>query len=311
MKSNRLFKISLITLIIGIVFISVGISLGGMEYVKNTNINFLSGKKLNKYHKEINNFKSMNIDFRYSNIEIKSSDDDKYYIEYYAENEQDYTISDLDENLNIDDHDNKNKNRKILNLDINFLKNIVINGVPLGNADKSLFILYVPEKKHSKIEINNEYGNVNIDKLNAESLKVNIDFGTLNLSNTTFENVELSNQNGEISVMNSIFDNMLNIENSKGSIHVKNIKSNTIEINQSMGAIDFSKIEAEKITMQNNMGDISGKISYDPTKNYLVTANSDLGSVSIDSIFSKRNDTKNIIDIKLKTNMGSITLDDE
>ena len=93
-KTNkRLLAAAGIFCAVGILFFGVGIASGGRNYVKTADLNRISGTAMmdsSDSHAilsktEIDAFSSVNVDLKNLDLDIKSSDDDRFYISYNIE----------------------------------------------------------------------------------------------------------------------------------------------------------------------------------------------------------------------------------
>ena len=91
--NKRLLAAAGIFCAVGILFFGVGIASGGRNYVKTADLNRISGTAMmdsSDSHAilsktEIDAFSSVNVDLKNLDLDIKSSDDDRFYISYNIE----------------------------------------------------------------------------------------------------------------------------------------------------------------------------------------------------------------------------------
>ncbi len=271
---KKIFIVAIICFFIGLTLIAIGVALGGSNYLKQTNIDSLSGiinftnNTYSNQTKELQKFSNMDLSFNYSNFSIKKSDNDKYYIEYSNKENHDYNIRVENDTLIVNE-DAKLTNHSFINLD--GLKNMILN---TGFNKQHDFTLYVPE--------------------------------------SNFNNITISNEMGVIKIYN-IIGNKFTIKNSMGLIDINNCEANIYDIDQSMGKVHFSGIIAHtRLKANTEMGEIDGRLIYDKKTYYKTEFSSEMGSLHIDPIF-KNSDRKNEkeVNLILKTEMGKISLKSE
>ena len=96
-NSRKLLKISFIILVLGVIFIFVGYSFGGFDYVKNNDINIYRSKRTNRenkqYQKYLDEFSEIDVNFEKVDFEIVRSENEKPYVIYNASNNDHFDIS--------------------------------------------------------------------------------------------------------------------------------------------------------------------------------------------------------------------------
>ncbi len=268
---KKLFVVSIISLLVGLILLASGMALGGISYLKDTNIDNLSGiisgtsPSYSKKTKELGDFNNMNVEFNYSDFSIKKSPNGKTYIEYVVRDDEDYTINMEKDTLHI--YENRRR-RNHAWIELDNLKTMLFN----GRFNKpNEFTLYVSKNKFKDIIISNEMGFIDI---------------------------------------NGIESNRLTINNSMGLIKATECKTDECRIDQSMGKVELYNIKINNIIdAKNEMGEIDVRLQYDNTKYYNVDVSSEMGSVSIDPTFSNSNRlNEKQVDIIMKTEMGKISI---
>ncbi len=305
---NIIKKIALLAvsiMLLGIAFIGIGSLLGGINYLKNTNIDDFSVEKASALNidyvnskiktQDLEAFTNINLDITQTELEIKESENDKYYLEYkdylddyikvYIENDT-LKIQETNEfNFGFDTRKNKK------NFDLNILKQVILNmNINEYDIDNSL-VLYVPKVDFDKIYIRNEKGSIKVNDLSAKEMELDADLG----------NIELYNVNAH---------NTLNVKVDMGNISLNSCKARIYDISENMGNVEFDKLEVlDRLKIKNDLGQIEGSVIYDSKKDYDVKASNNLGNTSVDSKFNERNVySSTIVYIELENNMGNINL---
>ncbi len=293
--NKKLIYTAILSLLIGLILIIIGSITGGIKYVRNTDIdNFSdilndnkSGSSTYSNHtKELKAFSNLDFDLNYSNLTIKKSKNNKYYVEYSDTNEDDYEISIENNTLKIVENTYYNNN---VFININPIKELLING-NFGIFRSRGIILYTPKSEFDDITINHKFGYVHLD-----SIKSNV----FNISNSAGK-IDIEHCEG----------GKFNINNSKGKINIEHCDGDEYVIKQNMGKVSFSDISVKKLfDVDSEMGAINGDILYDESKYYNVDTSEELGKIFVDPKFMNSNTKSNEkVEIKLNIEMGDIKL---
>ena len=253
------------------------------------NFNFKIGEvteeiQIDKEYEEM--FKEINIDSTAANIEIKKSTDNIIKLKTYSK-----------ENESKEEVNNDTLTIKIEN---EICKHFCIN------TKISKIELYIPENYENKININNKYGDIEIDKFENLNIDINEDAGDVKID--TINTANINNKYGDIKIENI---NKGNIKASAGDIEIINTKNIKIENNYGDVKIDnineYVNIKANcgniKIDNLNIIEDSSIEDDYGDIKinntNAHVDAHTDLGETKI-------NNNQSDITLKITNNCGDI-----
>ena len=197
-----------------------------------------------------NLFNEIKLDVAAGNIEIKESEDSKIKVTIYGDKEL----------LKYDDNDNKLYIKLESKQCIGFCFNQTINKV----------VIYLPQEYDEKINIENNYGDIEI----GQFLKVNID---------------IREDCGDVSVLGG---KEIRVKNNYGDIKIEEAYS--VDLEESAGDINIGKVYDAKI--ENNLGDIN----INEVLNF-VDIEEDCGDIKIDSLTINENSNiiNNLGDIKI------------
>lgn len=308
-KTNkRLLAATGIFCAVGILFFGVGVASGGRTYVKTADLNRISGAAMidsSDSHAilsktEIDAFSSVNIDLRNLDLDIKVSDDDKFYISYNIEtNDGMIPLSYQVQNdaLNIVEK-NGHESSSYIHIDINFLQEMLGQSHVIENSNK--VTLYIPEKTDlSGFSCKMGYGDMNVESLNAQKTVIQNEDGDITISDSTFNNLELSDDLGDLKIKDTAFTNS-QFEMMDGDVKAENISfSGENEFTSDLGDITLSipkktlstlSIEAEASEI--NIPEKLGNVMTDEDDNQLVNS---------------ENKTQNSLQIKSKDGNIKIT----
>lgn len=182
-----------------------------------------------------NDFKDINIDTSAANIEVKTGSENKVVI--YGDEKL----------LSIDD---------ITNLSIRY------DSEPCHffciNIKSAKIEVYINEEYNGKIDINNVYGDIEID--NFKNAKVNIDSSYGETKVRGAKEVNLSSSCGDIEI--GEVENA-EVHNNYGDINISKI-TNKASIKDDCGDIEIDEVDLkENSTIENNFGDITVKRTND------------------------------------------------
>ena len=306
--NKRLLAAAGIFCAVGILFFGVGVASGGRNYVKSADLNRISGTAtmdssnshaiLSKT--QINDFSAVNIDLRNLDLDIKVSDDDKFYISYNIEtNDGMLPLSYQVQNntLNLVEKEG-HESYSYIHIDINFLQEMLGQSHVIENSNK--VTLYIPEKTDlSGFSCKMGYGDMNVESLNAKKAVIQNDDGDITISDSTFKNLELSDDLGDLKIKDTTFTNG-QFEMMDGDVKAENISfSGENEFTSDLGDITLSipkktlstlSIEAEASEI--NIPEKLGNVMTDEDDNQLVNS---------------ENKTQNSLQIKSKDGNIKIT----
>ena len=199
--NKRLLAAAGIFCAVGILFFGVGIASGGRNYIKTADLNRISGTAMmdsSDSHAilsktEIDAFSSVNVDLKNLDLDIKSSDDDRFYISYNIEtNDGMLPLSYQVQNgvLNIVEK-NGHESSSYIHIDINFLQEMLGQSHVIENSNK--VTVYIPKKTDlSGFSCKMGYGDINVESLNTHKAELQSEVGYITISDSTFKNLELS-----------------------------------------------------------------------------------------------------------------------
>ena len=207
-KTNkRLLAAAGIFCAVGILFFGVGIASGGRNYVKTADLNRISGTAMmdsSDSHAilsktEIDAFSSVNVDLKNLDLDIKASDDNKFYISDNIETTDgmlplSYQVQ--NDALNIVEK-NGHESSSYIHIDINFLQEMLGQSHVIENSNK--VTVYIPKKTDlSGFSCKMGYGDINVESLNTHKAELQSEDGDITISDSTFKNLELSADLGDL-----------------------------------------------------------------------------------------------------------------
>ena len=290
MKTNK----GVILLIVLLSLIILGL-IGLMTLVINKKYNF----NINKFTQRIeklqidesyeNTYEKININSDASDVIIKKSENENIYLKVYSEKE----------------YSKVENNETELNIEVKQKK----CGIICINNKISKVELYLPENYEKEINIENKYGDIEIDSFEKANLKIKEDVGDIKLEKANI--VDIKNNYGDIKIneinkgtikesagdikINKV--NNIKIENNYGDTLIEEINE-YVEIEEDAGDIKINTLNIKQnSTIKNNAGDID----INNTNDIYIDAKTDVGSTKINN-----NNNKAEITLKIEDNVGDI-----
>ena len=295
---------------IGILFFGIGVASGGRNYVKTADLNRISGAAMmdsSDSHAilsktEIHSFSSLNVDLKNLDLDIKVSDDDRFYISYNIETTDgmlplSYQVQ--NDALNIVEK-NGHESSSYIHIDINFLQEMLGQSHVIENSNK--VTVYIPKKTDlSGFSCKMGYGYINVESLNVKKAVIQNEDGDINISDSTFKNLELCADLGDLEINDTILTNS-QIEMMDGDVKAENISfSGENEFTSDLGDITLSipKKSLAALSIQAEASEINipeelGNVMSDEDDNQLVNS---------------ENKTQNSLQIKNKDGDIKITVE--
>lgn len=307
--NKEVFKFSILMLILGFVFLFSGMQTGGLGYLADADIdsyNMYKNEKINKYTKDLDKISLVEINLFNSNFEIRKSENGKNYIEYYAKNEEDYTIQLNNENLSVKSTEKVSKFSFKIGINLNHIKDFLINGKTTNES----FILYLSESELEKLNFDNFSGNLDISDVTIKNININLKSGNCKLSNLNSDNIDLSNSAGNIYLENITNSNSISLDSKAGNIEVNNTNSNLYNVDNKAGNIKFKNIEVSSLLeVENKAGNIKCSLVFNERNNYDVDVESNMGNSYVDKNFYRNATGEKTVRISLKSKAGNVRLE--
>lgn len=235
-------------------------------------------------------FENIKIDSKASDIEIKDGNDSKVKVVIYG-NKDEAKVEVINNNLNI-----KSTEKGC----IGFCINMTIAKIEV----------YLPSKYSGNIYIENNYGDVNIDKFDNLFFNATLDAGDITVD--SLKSAKIKNSYGDIKISGyskeldidqdcgdvEVFEvDRIKVENNYGNINIKKVNK-YLEIKEDCGDVEINTINIkENSSIQNNYGDIE----LGSTNEIYIDAKTKLGDTKINNNYQKSD-----ITLSLENNCGDI-----
>ena len=247
-----LFCLLLVTGFVGAFFIMPGGMFFGINKGVSDHKNFEDAYDID--------FKNLSINAKAGEVLVKNSEVEKMHVVIFSDENKEYEIKKSNDTFRID------------------VENDGCRGISCFNYKMPKIEVYLPENYAEKIEINNNYGNINVGDFKDATMKIDEDFGEAKVG--AVKNLELENNMGATKI-NKIL----------GSAKIKN----------SMGSIEIEELDlTENSSIENSMGSIKIK----KTNDIYIDAKADMGSANI-----SKNNRESKIELRVRCSMGSINID--
>ena len=253
----------------GALTFGIGVAAGGRNYVKQADLNKISGAASMDSEKnyaildktKIDAFSSVNIDLHNIDLDIKESDDHDFYLSYHLEkNDENVPVSWKIENhvLDLAETDG-HASSSYIHIDINFLQELLGHSNVVENANK--VTLYLPKQINlDTFSCKMGLGDLNVDGLRAGQTFINCNDGDMNILNSDLKELELKTDLGDLVMQNTSCTNS-QIDMSDGDIKASNI------------------VFRGNNKMTSSLGDITLGISEENLKDLSIQAETKLGDI--------------------------------
>ena len=172
--------------------------------------------------------------------------------------------------------------------------------------------IYLPENYSNLIEIQNEYGNIEVDQFSKNDFDIDNNYGDVNILSSDFIKIDIDHgnlflQNATMSRINSLNGDIniekvedVAIESEYGDINIESV-SEYLNITNDSGDINIDSLILEKDSfIKNNFGDINIK----KTNQIYINAKTSHGDSKI-----KNNYKQSEIILKIENNSGNIIVE--
>lgn len=292
---NKTLKIFLIILL-SIIVISI---ITVMVLLMNNKINFNMFKSYKGISKKLeieeiydNNMNEININVEAGHIYVKNTEEEQIKVLIYNE-EKNSTVNNSNGKLDINVKAKKCKflcmNRIISKVEI-FIPNNYSNKI---NIENNFGNVEVEEFMNANIEIEENFGDIKVEEVNK--IKVNNDLGNVNIVKANIANIEVSAGDIEIKEVNEI-----TAENNLGDIEIKKINS-YLDISNDCGDIELDNVV---LTRNSNIKSDLGDIEIDNIENVYIDVETDLGKAKINNNYKEAD-----ITLEIKNDLGDIKVD--
>lgn len=210
MKSNKIYIIGAITLVLGIIIFFIASLMVGFNYNKLSTDNYVK-KQLT--YETLNN---LNIKEKNNNIKIIKSNDNLIHITYYKGENEKYKITKTKDTLNyISSYKKITKNNWYDNISFNF-----------NNIDTTT-IIKIPQNYNENINITTD-GYLKINNINSNNININTKYDDTNINGLNATNLSLKSKNASLNLKNINIKNNVDLKTTNGDIDLENINSNNI-----------------------------------------------------------------------------------
>ncbi len=204
-------------------------------------------------------FETLKIEAEAGQVNIKNNEEDKAHVVIYSDEGKAYDIDKKDKTLLID------------------VENDGCRGFACFNYKIPRIDVYLPADYADKIEIENNYGDINVGYFENALVSIDEDMGKV-----TVDTVK-----------------ELTMKNNMGATEINKV-TGYVDISASMGSVEIKELALEKnSTIEASMGSINIK----KAEKVYIDAKADMGSVNVSS-----NDRDSKVELKVRCSMGSVNI---
>lgn len=160
------------------------------------------------------------------------------------------------------------------------LKNITAKNIDYKNNYGYSSFENINISTESNVKIDAQNGAILLNKFTCGNLEVDNDYGSVNIDSLKAANLKSNMQNGKLAMKDSTIGNS-EIQNSYGSIEISGLTSGGASVKCSNGSIWLSGALKGKTDVHSDYGSVNVETSI-PKSKYSYNASSSYGSVSVD-----------------------------
>lgn len=237
---------------------------GGRAYAETYDLNAMSGSATRAdgisvlETTKIDDFDELRADLAVGDLRVLPSGDNSCYLSWRLPSKKgkaavEYNVRDGVLNL----EETKAAASNYIHVDIDFMGE-VLSG---GKESETGIVLYVPEKKVlKKMDVTMEFGDVQMNGVQAESGSIQSDDGDITLSGCRMQNIKLEADYGDVELKRGTWENG-SITLDDGDVEIQNTKlSGDVSVENSYGDIDLElskkDLEQLEITAKTDFGEI-------------------------------------------------------
>lgn len=305
-----LIAVSIIALIVGAIFLTIGL-------INTKKSNVLTTKT----HEMSESFSNLNVDLIMSDLEFKVSEDGDIKV-VCVEKEKVYNeVSVSDNALIIKEIDTRKFYEKIFNF--SFKRTTVTVYLPAATYGNLIAksttgkILSAKEFNFNSISVDVTTGNVEINSNVTDLIQVETTTGKVEVNNANAKNMQIETTTGKVKLNHLNVLGKIDIEVTTGNVELNDVKSKNIEMATTTGNIKLTNvITEENITAETTTGHITFENSDAQTLNAKATTGNITGTLLTNKIFDAESEAGTVSVpqssegglCKLRTTAGKINI---
>lgn len=259
----------------GAILTIIGIMFGGYPglEVSSSGIHTMS-KTIEPYELEktkLDDFSKADISVDYANIEVKVSDDDNYYLEYYldgSEGKPTYAV-------NRDTFTFTQRENRIVFMSL--------GSFTWNSADQEAYLrLYIPkENALSFLSVESESGDFITKNLKTDSLDLDLDYGYCNIHDSDFDTLKIAMESGEVDIQNSRAGDF-QFDGDYNEISLKEFSSDSATFDMESSEVTLDAAKLCNLSYVNEYGDFTLKLP-EALENYSFDVSVEYGEILLPS----------------------------
>ena len=274
---NKIAKTALMTgtalCVAGVVLSTAGYFAGGKDFTYASDHVYVSGgnssahKNLAVMKKEqIDDFTKLNVDFEDLDLDIRTSDDDHYYMEYKLEKngkKAPLTWEDKDGELTLKESEG-GTGGYFITYDLGVFRTH-IEQTQKEDAVNTV-ILYVPEKAQLlDAEIQLSDGDMDVKELQCtDNMQLKAENGDVSIKKADLADGQIALDDGELQMGNSSFNGDMEITNSNGDVSIQmkngNVDKTNIYLKTTDGDVDTRDLSRGKSSNEEDLSVYENKV---------------------------------------------------
>lgn len=256
---NRILKrtaiISLILLVLGIVCMTAGASLGGQwNYafnLKSHKVYVPTDEEMQYVDKTVDAEAFDSIDVELGNVDVEVRRGENYQVQYHLSSLDEPIIEVKDKKLVI-----QNEEEEFATFGWSFGIFGLHIGSPLEEEQKKMIVTIPENVKLEDMKVHSEFGDINMTDIQTESFDIKADSGHLSLENMETETGTILAEFGNITV-NNLTGEKSTITANSGNCTLEAVEVKQLSVTAEYGEVKLNEIEAKELAIEAESGDVS------------------------------------------------------
>ena len=271
---KKWFLVSLVCVIAGILIMAAGMLMGGKPgfYIDSSGIHTSREtadiKPLRGKWRELQKFEELEIDVDYADIEIETSD--RFAVKYYLSGRYQEPVCEVKDGKFIfreGDHSRL----------INF--GFFESGIGIAEEDYYVKVEIPRDHKFSSVMLHTESGDITASQVHAEGLEIQNEYGNLDLSKFQGEKLAINMESGDF-IIGTLKAGQADIRNEYGNFWITDVEGNSLKAYQGSGNCLIDRMAVSDVEIQNEYGDVTLDVD-GGVKSYDLDLNTEYGSIEI------------------------------
>lgn len=295
MKTNKIYIIGAIILVLGLFLFAVGFSMTGFDITKLDT----EGTYEEKTYQSNGNVKAITINDSNTDVKVIVSADNKLHMTYYENEHAYYEISEDNNTLSVEKKNNFKWYNNLFNL----------------KFEKTTLLLTVPSDFDGELSVKTSNNSITVTDINIEEMLLRSSNGKIEVENVKVAGLlDTNTSNSSIYISDSAISGDVVCRTSNGKIELEKVECGNAKADSSNGGITIAAVTSKgRIEAQSSNGRIEIDDIEFGTDLTLITSNNSIngeinGKLADYSVSSRTSNAKNNLPENLKSGDKNITV---